>query len=115
MPQEPTTLSEDKLRAVRQSLDAASEIDQLANLLNLAGNATRLRLLYLLDSLGEVAVSDLSRMLNVTVSVISQHLAKLKAYGLVAPRRDAQTVYYRLSDHVFNQTLRERFFPATKL
>src|SRR6185436_17446554 len=35
---------------------------------------------------------------------------KLKDYGLVAPRRDAQTIYYRLTEHDFNYKLRENFF-----
>ena len=30
--------------------------------------------------------------------------------GRVAPRRDAQTIYYRLTDHAFNKKLRENFF-----
>jgi len=28
----------------------------------------------------------------------SQHLAKMRAEGLVATRRDAQTIFYRLAD-----------------
>jgi DNA-binding transcriptional ArsR family regulator len=44
------------------------------------------------------------------VSAVSQHLAKLRAYQLVAPRRDAQTIYYRLTDHKFNEKLRQNFF-----
>ena len=76
----------------------------------LAGNSTRLKLLYLLDYMKELCVCDLEEMLGVSVSAVSQHLAKLKAYGLVAPRRDAQTIYYRLTEHAFNAKLRENFF-----
>jgi DNA-binding transcriptional ArsR family regulator len=31
-------------------------------------------------------------------SATSQHLAKMRAEGLVATRREAQTIYYRLAD-----------------
>lgn len=88
----------------------APEIDETAELMKLAGNSTRLKLLYLLETLSEVSVSDLSELLGVSVSAVSQHLAKLRAHGLVASRRDAQTIYYRLADHDFNDRLREEFF-----
>jgi len=32
------------------------------------------------------------------MSALSQHLAKLRADGLVATRKEAQTVYYRIAD-----------------
>ena len=38
---------------------------------------------------------------------VEQHLGTLRALGLVEARRDAQTVYYRLTDHPFNKELRE--------
>jgi ArsR family transcriptional regulator, virulence genes transcriptional regulator len=31
-------------------------------------------------------------------SALSQHLAKMREEGLLATRRDAQTVYYRIAD-----------------
>jgi ArsR family transcriptional regulator, virulence genes transcriptional regulator len=37
---------------------------------------------------------------NLTQSALSQHLAKMRAEGLVATRREAQTIYYRLSDPI---------------
>jgi DNA-binding transcriptional ArsR family regulator len=90
----------------------APEIDETAELMKLAGNSTRLKLLYVLESLSEVSVSDLSELLGVSVSAVSQHLAKLKAYGLVNSRRDAQTIYYRPAEHDFIGRLREEYFGA---
>jgi DNA-binding transcriptional ArsR family regulator len=95
---------------IRSILETSPDLDQSAELLNLAGNATRLKLLYLLENAKEMCVCDLAEMLGVSVSAVSQHLAKLRAYGLVAPRRDAQTIYYRLTDHQFNDKLRQNFF-----
>ena len=95
---------------IRKRLEATPDIDTAAELLNLAGNSTRFKLLNLLDEMDEINVSDLSELLGVSVSAISQHLAKLRAYGLVVPRREAQTIYYRLADHPFNDKLRENFF-----
>jgi DNA-binding transcriptional ArsR family regulator len=90
----------------------APRIDETAELMKLAGNSTRLKLLYLLETLNEVSVSDLSELLGVSVSAVSQHLAKLRAHGLVGSRRDAQTIYYRLGQHDFIDRLRQEFFGA---
>ena len=35
--------------------------------------------------------------MGLTQSALSQHLAKLRAVGIVATRREAQTIYYRLA------------------
>ena len=90
----------------------APEIDETAELMKLAGNSTRLKLLYLLETMTEVNVSDLSDLLGVSVSAVSQHLSKLRARGLVNSRRDAQTIYYRLGEHDFIARLREEYFGA---
>jgi DNA-binding transcriptional ArsR family regulator len=56
--------------------------------------------LCVLESLaaGEVSVSDLSSLVGCQVPNMSQHLAVLRAAGLVTSRRDGSTVYYRLAD-----------------
>jgi len=90
----------------------APQIDDTAELMKLAGNSTRLKLLYLLESLTEVSVSDIAELLGVSVSAVSQHLAKLRARGLVISRREAQTIYYRLAEHDFIGRLREEYFGA---
>ncbi|HET7677167.1 MAG TPA: metalloregulator ArsR/SmtB family transcription factor [Candidatus Limnocylindrales bacterium] len=47
---------------------------------------------------GERSVGDLSREVGCQIPNMSQHLAVLRAAGLVAARRDGNTVYYRLRD-----------------
>lgn len=101
-----------KTMVTSEGLADAPEIDEAAELMKLAGNSTRLKLLYLLETLSEVSVSDLSELLGVSVSAVSQHLAKLRAHRLVSSRRDAQTIYYRLAEHDFLGRLREEFFEA---
>jgi ArsR family transcriptional regulator len=56
--------------------------------------------LCVLESLadGEASVSDLSARVGCQVPNMSQHLAVLRAAGLVSTRRDGSTVYYRLAD-----------------
>ncbi len=56
--------------------------------------------LCVLESLagGELSVSDLSVRVGCQVPNMSQHLAVLRAAGLVATRREGSTVFYRLAD-----------------
>ena len=82
------------------------DIDERAAIFNIVGQPRRLRLLYVLDRVGEVCVCDLGEILGVTQSAISQHLARFKAYGLVKARRDGQTLYYSLTDTPAVKTLR---------
>ena len=105
-------MSKKDLASRREQLARGVEVEQTAELLSLAGNSTRLKLLYLMDVMQEVCVVDLSEMVGVSVSAVSQHLSKLRAYGLIKSRRDAQTIYYSLTGHDFNEKLRSRFFAA---
>ena len=66
-------------------------------LLRSLANPQRLKILSLLAG-GELSVGDLLTHIALTQSALSQHLAKLRAQGLVATRRQAQTIYYRIVD-----------------
>ena len=68
-----------------------------ARLLKLLASEQRLLLLCRLLE-GEASVGDLAGHANLAQSAASQHLAKMRAEGLVATRREAQTIYYRLDD-----------------
>ncbi|MBA3586701.1 MAG: metalloregulator ArsR/SmtB family transcription factor [Chloroflexota bacterium] len=48
---------------------------------------------------GERSVSDLSRDVGCQVPNMSQHLGVLRTAGLVASRREGNTVFYRLVDN----------------
>ncbi len=47
---------------------------------------------------GERSGGSLVEIVGLTRSALSQHLAKLRAAGLVATRRDSQTIYYRAEE-----------------
>ena len=47
---------------------------------------------------GERSVSDLSRDVGCHVPNMSQHLAVLRAAGIVESRREGSTIFYRLAD-----------------
>jgi len=69
----------------------------LSNSFNLAGNNVRLKILFLLSKEQELCVCDLSDILSMNISAISQHLRKLKDKNLIHPTRKAQTIFYSLS------------------
>jgi ArsR family transcriptional regulator, virulence genes transcriptional regulator len=66
-------------------------------LMKLVANEQRLLLLCKLTK-GECPVGDLATYASLGLSATSQHLSKLRAEEVVATRRDAQTIYYRLVD-----------------
>ncbi|MFZ2234822.1 MAG: metalloregulator ArsR/SmtB family transcription factor [Dokdonella sp.] len=68
-----------------------------AQLLKALGNEKRLIMLCLLAE-GERSVGQINAELDLSQSALSQHLAILRADGLVETRRNAQTIYYKLVD-----------------
>jgi DNA-binding transcriptional ArsR family regulator len=69
-----------------------------ARLLRLLANEKRLLILCLLVARGEMDVTSLAAAVELSQSALSQHLAKMREEGLVAFRRESQTLYYRLED-----------------
>lgn len=67
-----------------------------AALLRALGNEHRLLVLCLLLEHGEMTVGMLQAHVALSPSALSQHLARMREEGLVAFRREAQTLYYRL-------------------
>lgn len=65
-------------------------------MLKALANEKRLMLLCLLVE-GEQSVGKLNAELDLSQSALSQHLAVLRADGLVDTRREAQTIYYSLA------------------
>ena len=58
---------------------------------------TRLRMLLLLVSEGELCVCELTQALDEIQPKISRHLAQLRESGMVLDRRRGQWIYYRLN------------------
>src|SRR3977135_4546141 len=71
---------------------------EAANLVKLLGNEKRLLILCFLAARGEMTVGELVDVVELSQSALSQHLSKLRADDLVAFRRDAQTLHYRVAD-----------------
>ncbi len=71
---------------------------EVAGLLKAIGNDRRLMVLCKLVEHGERTVTDLAADVGLSQSALSQHLAKMRDEGLVAYRRESQTLWYRIAD-----------------
>lgn len=69
--------------------------DYVAERLALLSDPKRLLILCQLSQ-GEMSVGALQARLQIGQSALSQHPAKLREAGMVATRREAQTIYYCL-------------------
>ncbi|SON54771.1 Biofilm growth-associated repressor [Hartmannibacter diazotrophicus] len=69
--------------------------DEASRLLAVLGQSKRLIVLCRLID-GEMSVGALAEAVGLSQSALSQHLARLRHLGIVATRRDGQTIHYRL-------------------
>jgi ArsR family transcriptional regulator, virulence genes transcriptional regulator len=98
-------------------MDAAAmarQADTAVELLKALANPQRLRILCLLIE-GERNVSEINAVVPLSQSALSQHLAVLRAKGLVTTRKQSQTVFYRVAEgpvHQVIETLHDTYCPV---
>lgn len=71
---------------------------EVAAILRALANERRLIILCRLVECGEANVNTLAEAVGLSQSALSQHLAKMRAEGLVTFRRESQTLWYRIAD-----------------
>ena len=76
---------------------ALGDVEPAAEILKILGHPHRLMIVCALMK-GERAVSELERELAIRQPSLSQHLGSLRDAGVIAPRRHAKSVIYRISD-----------------
>jgi DNA-binding transcriptional ArsR family regulator len=90
-----TDLAADRERAALAPDLMQAHAAEAAQMLKGLANEQRLHILCnLLD--GPLSVGELNQRMELSQSALSQHLAVLRDIGLVATRREAQTIYYSL-------------------
>lgn len=82
---------------VKKELPPEEELNKLAELYKVFGDATRVKILYALFE-AEMCVCGIAELLCMTVSAISHQLRVLKQAHLVKFRREGKTLYYSLAD-----------------
>jgi ArsR family transcriptional regulator, virulence genes transcriptional regulator len=70
----------------------------VADVLRAIANERRLQILCVLMEGQEASVGTLVSRIGISQSALSQHLAKMRDEGLLAFRRESQTLWYRIAD-----------------
>ncbi len=71
---------------------------EVAGILRALANERRLIILCRLVESGEATAGALAAAVRLSPPALSQHLAKMRSEGLVAFRREGQTLWYRIAD-----------------
>ncbi|MBE1295946.1 ArsR/SmtB family transcription factor [Phycobacter azelaicus] len=91
LPKFSVDMAEDELEKMVDSATTAS------NFLKAISHEGRLMILCHLVT-GEKSVTELEELLSARQAAVSQQLSRLRLEGLVVPRREGKTIYYRLAD-----------------
>lgn len=78
-------------------IDQEEDIQQAAQAMKAIAHPLRLRILCVLGD-REISVQDIVEQVGTSQSNISQHLAILRDKGVLATRKDANRVFYRIGD-----------------
>lgn len=95
----------DAVKVARAALPATDALEQVAGMIALLSNPTRLRMLLALQPArtprAELCVCDLALVAGASKSMTSHQLRLLRAAGLVRHRRSGRLTYYRLAEGAF--------------
>ncbi len=90
---------ENQIRRCKKKIEnVGSDLSDLATIIGLIGNDTRIKILYLIQSENRLCVCDLSDILGMTVPAVSQQLRKLKDQrNYLRNEREGTVIYYSLN------------------
>ena len=97
--------SKGEIAYIKKNLHEIKGLDTLSNLFEVSGNIQRLKILYILNVFDEMCVCDISEVLEISTSAVSQHIRKMKDSNILKSRRSAQTIFYSLQDNMFIKKL----------
>ncbi|MBQ9141097.1 MAG: helix-turn-helix transcriptional regulator [Lachnospiraceae bacterium] len=95
-------INEEIVKKVDEAMPPEEEMQDLAEFFKVFGDATRLKILYVLLC-SEMCVYDIANLVGMSQSAISHQLRTLKQMDLVKNRREGKTIFYSLADsHIVN-------------
>ncbi|OGI38285.1 MAG: transcriptional regulator [Candidatus Muproteobacteria bacterium RBG_16_62_13] len=83
---------------VSELITSEEDIHHATRALKAMAHPLRLKILCLLGTESEVSVQDIVDHVGTSQSNISQHLSILREKGIIASRKDANKVFYRVGD-----------------
>lgn len=91
-------LEHEKIREkIQKSSKFNCSVEKLSKIFSMLGDTTRMKIILALME-GELCVYHICDIVNSSQSAVSQHLRKLKDYGLVKCKKDANLVLYSIAD-----------------
>ncbi len=90
-------LNQETISQVDEKMPPEEELQDLADFFKVFGDATRLKILYVLLC-SEMCVYDIASLLGMSQSAISHQLRVLKQMDLVKNRREGKAIFYSLAD-----------------
>ncbi len=100
-----SNIKKDKLK---KELENKKAIYACAKEFNIVGDPTRLKICYLLCRHKELSVSEISKIVGVSISAVSHTLRKLQKADMVQGRRKFRHVFYYLKPSPLTNYLKER-------
>ena len=93
---EPITLPHHHGQSIEhlEHMPAVLDFETVSNIFKLLGDASRLRIFWLLCHCEECVI-NISALVGMSSPAVSHHLKLLKAGGLITSRRDGKEVYYQ--------------------
>jgi DNA-binding transcriptional ArsR family regulator len=82
-------------------------LNELAKLMRVAGDESRLKILCVVFSEKKVCVSDIAKSLNLSVAIVSHHLQVMSKEGLVVSIREGKRICYQLPHKPFIKDLKK--------
>lgn len=79
-----------------RSIDPAI-LQKAADVFRVVGHPDRLKILEALEG-GEMAVGEIQECIHLPQAIVSQHLARMRGWNIVEPRREGIHVYYRITE-----------------
>ncbi len=90
-------INEEIVKKVDEAMPPEEEMQDLAEFFKVFGDATRLKILYVLLC-SEMCVYDIANLVGMSQSAISHQLRTLKQMDLVKNRREGKIIFYSLAD-----------------
>lgn len=97
-----------RVNGLKKELNNKKAIEACARRFGVIGDATRLKICYLLCHHPELSVSEIADAVGVSLSAVSHSLKKLKSANLVKSRREFRTVYYSFANEGFAEIIKSQ-------
>jgi len=88
-------LTDQQIKQVQRKIESSQEELALCDAFRILGDWNRYRMMKTLLEAKELCVSDLSKIVGISMSTTSQHLRILEMSGLVESERMGQTICYK--------------------